>query len=426
MNLKKIRLADFGLYAMAFCITSFPGVASIGLILFVISQLWGWFSDRKKPRLLLILPFVLIFLPYVFGLVYSPDINYGVEVILKVSALIIIPFTMSLRKTFPKDTVENTKKIYVLGVSLSCLISLGIANLSYFLNGDTSVFTYYDLAGILHLHPTYLSFYILIAFLFVPEFSKRPLKMGFYLIFIVTVLLLESRMAYILGLIILIYQIGILSRRRRSALFLIFLPITLILVFFFSPLSKRMSQLTVIDYTGNHVGTTMENGVNQRLWLWVNAIEQIKKQPILGFGLGSQKSVFRWEIQKKLLYNSYDERKTSSAKSLSHFNLHNQYLQYLYEFGLVGLLTFIFGLGLLAYLLYRNRGFLGYIVLSMFCVFLLTENMLDRQMGLYIFSFILSFLLFSHPRQLYDQSSSSQVKDRSEPRHFLKDIRRIS
>ena len=49
------------------------------------------------------------------------------------------------------------------------------------------------------------------------------------------------------------------------------------------------------------IGSIEEDGIQQRKWLWTAAWEQYEDQPVFGYGLGSQRNIFQWKVEKSLL-----------------------------------------------------------------------------------------------------------------------------
>lgn len=391
------KTSDITIYLFAFCLASFPAVASISLLFLVFGGLFFYYKNKPKLFPKNLLPFGLLFLIYLVGLLYSCNQEYAFNVILKISALLIIPISFFLRGKVNIRTFQLTKQYFVLGTFFWCVSSLSLSLIKYVISGDLYSLTYYGLSEILHLHPTYQSFYILASIFFLPNCPSlnKFLKTILYLFFVFFLILLESRIAYISLVIIILFQVFWFLKKSALRVLLITVPLFIIFVVYINPFSKRLSELNSFEYSFREIGTIEENGINQRVWLWKNALKQIKDSPFFGYGLGSQKNNYEWVIEKDLLYNSYNEQYTQSAKKLSEYNLHNQYLQYLYEFGLLGLLLFCYVLFIFGSYLWEKGLFREILIFSIFCIFMLTENMLDRQMGIYVFAFITSLFVFS-------------------------------
>ena len=123
------------------------------------------------------------------------------------------------------------------------------------------------------------------------------------------------------------------------------------------------------------------NGVATRLLIWQETWKLIQERPITGYGIkGSGKA----------LHAAYAER--GFKDGVRHkLNCHNQFLQSWLELGLPGLLWLlaVFGAGFYRAWQYKDWIFFIFLLLSM--AGMTTENMLERQMGIFIFAFWLSF-----------------------------------
>ena len=159
-------------------------------------------------------------------------------------------------------------------------------------------------------------------------------------------------------------------------------------------LRNRIKDLVNIDSTeSNNIGTFKENGINQRIWLWGNALKQIKKQPFFGYGLGSQDNLFKWQVEKDLLGEEFNFESTQASLKLAELNLHNQYLQFLYESGIVGFLFLVLILVALYKTFYKQKNFTELIVFTLVLLFMMTENIISRQMGIHFFVFTICLFL---------------------------------
>jgi len=75
-----------------------------------------------------------------------------------------------------------------------------------------------------------------------------------------------------------------------------------------------------------------ENTLNERIWLWRNSIEMVKRHPISGVGLG------QWCIE----FPRYSQtRKFRNSRELSFLRPHNDYLWVLSEAGMPGLALYV-------------------------------------------------------------------------------------
>lgn len=384
------------LLCFVFLLAGPPAFASIGLGLFILGAFYNYFRLKPVIKWRLGWPFIILYGIYIVGFLYSPDRAYALHVLGKTSAFLVIPMGFIINGPITYYMLKQILRFFIIGVIIWNFVSLLIAGFIFFETNDLTVFTYYDLAEILHLHPTYQSLYILTALIFLRwvQFPRTFQRYVVFLFLVFVLLLLESRITVLFGIFIIGFNLIKFYKTNKALTFLTFV-IILFAAFLFLNLSKRMDDIQSSDYKKNEVGTINENGINQRIWLWKNAWEQYLDKPLFGYGLGSQKTNFSQTIHKNLLFESYDRQYSNAAQNLSKLNLHNQYFQILYEFGLLGLSIF---LGILVYILeclYEKKMLGGMAFILIFCVVLLTENLLDRQMGIYLFMFFSSLLIFA-------------------------------
>jgi hypothetical protein len=131
----------------------------------------------------------------------------------------------------------------------------------------------------------------------------------------------------------------------------------------------------------------------QRLELALLAGNIIKTEPLLGIGLGNNASAFEQAIERtgsKLIFPEIDSS-------------HNQYLNYLIRFGILGTL-YILGVLLWVFFIERkNNPFL----ITIFFVSILVANLAEINwetfLGLNFFAFFFCFLMWSTPKDIKNQ-----------------------
>ena len=399
--MRKIKEYSYPFFAATFGLT--PFVSSVALGVFLLGhlsfpQIWG--LKEYKKVLYLSIPYLII----LYSSLYSYNSYEAVKFLFRTCLLFLLPFLMAVHKKELGDLKQLVILFYIYGLFVSCILSLIIGSYFFSVSGDIQVFLYYDLAGYLSLHPTYYSLYLIVGIVFL-LFSKLQLKglqLIAFLLFTLTLVLLQTRIAYIiLGLLLLlkIFQ----SKRRIRIYWIGLLSFMIVFIIFLMPKSFKESK-QIFPETSDYsalIGTQMENGITQRIWLWSNAIEQIKERPLLGYGLKSQQDIFKWKVHKEILMNETDSAYNEAALEVAQLNLHNQYMQIFYEAGLIGLLLFILGSGLVIAIAIKDRKFLFLLIYMSYLAFLFTENLLDRQMGIYFYSFMMPFFF------LYTGNSSN-------------------
>ena len=73
------------------------------------------------------------------------------------------------------------------------------------------------------------------------------------------------------------------------------------------------------------------------------------------------------------------------------YNSHNQYLGYALYSGILGLSVLFIALFLALYKSYKEDKFL-FVIMVLYCIIFLTENVLERQSGLILFCFLLNMI----------------------------------
>lgn len=371
-------------------VISFPFLGSLTLIFFAAIAIFhierkSFFS--RKTFFVFFYSFMLFM--YILSIVNSPNIGRAWDLIVKDMPIFLIPFLLVLTNFNRKISFVKIKKSYLLGLTVSIFISLLIALYEFFDSESISVFFYYKLAEGIHLHPTYYSLYILTGFIVLFDHYKDELNFKILFlagIFALMIFLLQSKIAYIFLVGILI-NLFVKARRKEKYCFGFVIAVMFILIFI-SYENNRLNRF-FRQNVRLEIGSFEEDGVSQRIWLWENALRQIKEKPFFGYGLGSQKQLFPWKVEKELYYRNYETSVESASRNLSKLNLHNQYIQILYEFGIVGLILFILSIIIILVISIRRKNYLFLKSYLVFLGFLLTENLLDRQMGIYFYSFIM-------------------------------------
>lgn len=397
-QLKNRRTLHLSAYLVLFCFTIAPFLASVSLIIFsFFAIIHTKRANFHKAKLVAILLFSSLLFLYLIGFIYSPNKERAINLIIRVLPLLFVPILIVGSNLQQDINVFTLKKYYTKGLLLSITISLIAAFYNFYVTNDYGAFTYYDLGAFLHIHPTYYSLYVLVGIIFlsnkVEQFIRK--QKTILLVFTLFVVLLQSKMAIILMLVYFIFLLFNKKIRsvKRNMYLLIFLIVASIVIGFNTG-NSRLTEFN-INTDENAIGSFNENGVHQRVWLWENALSQIKESVFFGFGLGSQKNLFSWKVEKNLLDSNNTIPYQNAAKKIASLNLHNQYMQILYELGFLGLIIFLTTSIIIIIKAYKKRKSHSFLLIYVcFCGFLITENLFDRQLGVYFFSFLIPLHYF--------------------------------
>jgi hypothetical protein len=256
-----------------------------------------------------------------------------------------------------------------------------------FASGGTSFATRATIEQLVGIHPTYLS--LLMAFS-VLSIGRNTLntktiilnELFQILLLLIVIVLLSSKMVFIaLGIITPIIVIYSPFKKLIKALSLIGFYISILLSIIFIPvLNQRFIELK--SNWQNIPTESNANATNQRTAIYHCSWEVLKNNFWLGTGTAAQQD----ELNQ--CFDSTGISKLSAQK----FNTHNEYLNVATALGLPGVISFF------ALLFYsfkkatKNPNHL--LLLSLFCIVCLTENLLARHYGVFFFGILNFYYIF--------------------------------
>ena len=315
-------------------------------------------------------------------------------------SIIVLPLIFAIinKEIFNQKVEILMQKVFVFSAVLfSLIILIYFMNLGYFTGVKTYGYCLSKLTNKLPLladHPIYISIALSIAILFSYNiylniskyYEKIVLLIAVFIVF-ATILFLSRRgpvFALCLALIPVLYKLYKSSNRKSLFMKLgigaIVSAITIILLV--KPIKKRVFEVL---NPKTYVEKNETNSTNNRIQIYKCAVELIKEKPILGYGIGRDRKEL-YDCYKENLYYLYENK----------FNTHNQYLGILLRFGTLGLLSFFL------FLLYNYRAALNsknIIFLSILIFYttnFLFENVLERQNGVILFSFLINYYSFKN------------------------------
>src|SRR5690606_34312666 len=242
---------------------------------------------------------------------------------------------------------------------------------------------YARFAELVDKHTTYFSLFIVLSFLFLlNEVLNRKLK-GYYffpvaIFWLLTLYVVSARIS-IVALAIGSLFLLLLNLKTRLKWILILLPILGIGIFALPNFQKRF------ELNQTEIGQLSDKEF--RTLHWKSVIETIQHSPILiGSGTGSDRD---------FLYDTYRKYHLTSAYELE-YNAHNQYLEIVLDYGLIGLLIFLFMLAFFSYSFLRNKNYFELIAIGVFIIYFCTESVFQRYDGAVTFSLLISVCIISN------------------------------
>jgi len=364
----------------------FPDYSLPSKILIALVVYWFFynsFSEKLKNLKQNLKPFLLVsllFMISIIGLIYSGDLSTAIVELQHKILLFIIPliiFSTPINNEFPVIAL----KYFTYSVIITSLMA--VFKVFYLKNNYYGNFSYYGKFAVLtEKHTTYFALFIILAILYL-LYDFLVLKSHHYFItfiaalFLIFVLYMVSNRISLIALIIsLAYLTYFYASSKQKYLLIISLSALTFLLFNSPHFQKRFNQ--GIQQEG------VVNKKNDRVRIWSSVLKTIKHNPILiGKGTGGDRT---------LLYEYYKQDGLKSAYN-EQYNAHNQFLETVLDFGIIGLLLFLMSIFFIWDIFRKNQDSLAISILIILIIFMMTESILERQSGLIIFSVFLSLFL---------------------------------
>jgi O-antigen ligase len=383
--------------------------AMIGLLLLTV------FIDRNIGSKLKILAssrdwFVLIslFLTFAVSAFYSEETMQAWKIIELRLPLLLFPLVYGLAPMTVKQK-ELTFKFFIGLVSILPLIGMLTQWNTYLETGDSGWFYSDNIVQYVGKQAVYFAMYInfavvgLFYFWYTDKLTYPLEKVGAVLVLVFLVVnqyLLASRtsiltMALLIGGFVVLLIVTKINRKQTLALLVGLLFFVFGLIVLFPKVLKRFDSITHVEFQFentnpiNHFNGKIKkenwNGLNTRIALWTCAVDEIKKRPIVGSGIG--------DVQDDLIKN-YTSKNFYFAIN-SNYNCHNQYLDVLLSNGIVGFGVFLFFLSYLLIKSIKDKNGILFGIVFVFSLACLTENVLGRNQGVVLMSLLISMLTLS-------------------------------
>lgn len=389
------------LYALATLPLLSMVMVHIAIIFFVVG---GILSFKEKDILVLntkdklkgIFWISLPFLMYSIGLLWSLDISSDLSFVARSYVFLLFPLVVFYGQAYNRQNIKIFIQVYIwCSFIFSCLICLYLIYSFFtgeinFVNSDyfsvLQLRTKIDTIPIIHEHPIYLSLMLGMALivLYFNRFRKRRTNYIITIILLGTLLLASSR-GPILALIIVFCGVIIQANKNKvkAISFLLLFLISVVGTVYFSPLNSRIKEITTTKHfypQGIH-----HNSYNIRNGIYKCAYEIAEETPIYGYGGGRVQS---------LLNTCFINNFNSDVYIKRNYNTHNQYFHFYISFGLLGfiLIMFSFALFFRRAFLVQDYSYIYFLIFFLICF--LTENIINRNTGIVLFSIFNSLFYF--------------------------------
>lgn len=361
------------------------------VITLLIAAIVNYKKDRRDWKAFFIN--ASLYLTFLISLIYTNNFDYALRKLETGLSILVLPMIFFL--LLPGLKVGKTLKLrfYRAFLIATTIFSLFIIAIIVF---DDSVVYYRDWysntfrtvvteAFFIGQHPVYASVFLSLSILFYIELSKnKAIKTSSSAIFLSLCVLIN------LALLIMLMSKGVLlaltvaivfsiatDKKLKRYNWILFFTILLAFIALFT-FNRRMNELLKVD-TYKEVNQNFSTGI--RVGIYQCSLGLIKQNLIFGYGVGDSQDI---------LNTCYTDK---SELLLEHeYNTHNQYLDLMLKMGGLGLGIFLgFLMGNISKA-QKNGNKEAIMVILLYAIVFLTENILARQSGVILFYFLLLFL----------------------------------
>jgi len=350
-------------------------------------------SIAIKPLLISSSLFIIIFL----SMLFSDDKNAGLKKTETMLSLIIFPIVFSIFLENIKTNYKRLLNLFFKTFFISNVIYALIA--FYFISKyrspkfpikDASFFraAVSDIP-LIGEHPIYLSIFLSIAILFgIHLFKKaRENKVNNSLVFlglivILYLLILLMSKGVIIALFVALLVL-LLSKIKKKYIILLFFSFFLVVIF----LPESNNRFNELFSKETYNSTNLNNSTNIRVNILKCSIDKALENPFFGYGIG--------DVQGEL-DNCYENKRLKYK--IGKYNSHNQYLFIWLSTGVFGLLLFVFYLVFYFKIAITYKDYLMLSTIVLYVIAFLFENVLSRQSGVILFSFLINFMVWRNTR----------------------------
>lgn len=331
---------------------------------------------------------VLLILPRLLGLFYGEFDNATKELVRSIP-LVVLPLAMVLVSL--KEGSQILQKWFYYGALIGLLL---FAVVCYYPVISTMIEKDQPLSYLLRWR--YMNFN------FTQPFDAHPAYIGLLVIWLIahtffgTIVAAKWRLWIVLGLLVLLFQMV-----ARNALLVAFILIAIYVIkskLKWLRLAAAAVVLGLIAAVVFHPSTYLEDKffyifkadndqVQDKRFIRLEASFDVFKQaPLFGPGPGTDNELRMQAYQKMGETVAYQ----------NNYNAHNQFVEFLSTYGIVGFCCFVLALIMALRLSIRDKNWVDLMLICAVIVAMLTESLLERSLGVKYLSLVVAFVLYNH------------------------------
>lgn len=338
-----------------------------------------------------------VFFITLVSLTWAAFFTRGLEVAVKQLAILLFPLLIGLSSLDLKKYRNPLLYAFSIGCTVTVLYLYADAlHIIYFNKLPlkslfSAAFVNHNFSEPINMHATYLSMLLMLCLTWLLQQIFTGVSRKQRILFISCSAVLAAGLVQAASKSVLIASLFIgfagfpwlvikKTHRGRFLLTSLLLAVLLLSVLLSAAVFRNRYMTTLENDLQLHTGITKNDS---RVDRWNAALELIKNAPLAGTGSGSDIS---------LLKEIYFERKMYAAY-LNNVNVHNQYLAFLIDAGIAGLLVYGCTLAWACWQSVRQRDIMLFAFTALVVVVSFSEDLLDVNKGIFFYAFFFSFFV---------------------------------
>ena len=379
-------------------------ISAVAMLLLLSGFLYVFQTKQFTFQWSFFLPLAGIVFPYVIWLVASNNAALGLASVKVKLLLIAVPFVFSFSALRLNDV--QIKKAFTLFCASSIIAVLSVNFLMLFkgfthpvgFNGADFTFSYrIALEHYSGLHPTYycaivyMAAFIQLYNILAKQYThKWEFGLAFATIIVCTAggLAAASRAPFVaFVLIVVLLLFNHIKKHSKRWWFLAAILLGCVVLFLSPMVQNRLKEMTAKNMQapqGNN-----DNGTNVRSGIFACDVTLLSQHWLWGVGTGN--------IQQEL--NNCLSQYNTHVYQQFNYNTHNEYLNSWLTCGVLGFMIFVSCLVYAIVKAVQSKQWLHLYFMVFMCICFLTENYLDRQIGVTFFTLLQTLFFFKTLRQ---------------------------